>query len=347
MAQKKPDVLQIVDAAYRIDDPGDTWLVGLAETARPLLDAGFGICAFEFRPGSAADSPPEIAQSQMLGVPPDLAALHGTIFRTMDPEIRKRPFRMGPCVSGSQLMGGGAAIRDNPHMQLYAQKFGMYDSIWITAAEPSGWGCGFHAGRAKIASVPRVVAQRWAHIAAHLSAAARLRQKLRALKSIGPLPVGDAILDRRGKIHDATGTAREKSALAELRRSVLTLEKIRGPLRRSEPDRALSDWKALVMGRWSLLDQMESDGRRYIVARENEPAASGPETLTVRERQVIGYAKLGHHNKLIAYELGISHSTVRVLLARAARRLQVRTRAELIDACAPRTDPRIEERVGA
>jgi DNA-binding CsgD family transcriptional regulator len=36
-------------------------------------------------------------------------------------------------------------------------------------------------------------------------------------------------------------------------------------------------------------------------------------------------------DKLIAYELGLAHSTIRVLLARAAQKLGARSRAELLE----------------
>jgi DNA-binding NarL/FixJ family response regulator len=39
----------------------------------------------------------------------------------------------------------------------------------------------------------------------------------------------------------------------------------------------------------------------------------------------------GSHNKAIAFELGIAHSTVRVLLARAAAKLGVRSRTEVLE----------------
>ncbi|MEO6095410.1 MAG: helix-turn-helix transcriptional regulator [Fibrobacteria bacterium] len=51
---------------------------------------------------------------------------------------------------------------------------------------------------------------------------------------------------------------------------------------------------------------------------ENAPAPAGLELLSPRERQVAALAELGRSNKVIAYELGLGHSTVRVLLARAA-----------------------------
>jgi DNA-binding CsgD family transcriptional regulator len=52
--------------------------------------------------------------------------------------------------------------------------------------------------------------------------------------------------------------------------------------------------------------------------------------LTDRERQVVLQAALGFSNKQIAYALGISHSTVRVLVARAAARIGARSRAALL-----------------
>jgi len=45
--------------------------------------------------------------------------------------------------------------------------------------------------------------------------------------------------------------------------------------------------------------------------------------LTLRERQVLAYAGLGHSNKVIAYELGLSTSTVSTHLARARRKMQL------------------------
>ena len=60
------------------------------------------------------------------------------------------------------------------------------------------------------------------------------------------------------------------------------------------------------------------------------PHSAWATTLTEREHQIVALAVLGQHNKLIAYNLGISHSTVRVLMARAARKLGARSRDELI-----------------
>lgn len=101
-------------------------------------------------------------------------------------------------------------------------------------------------------------------------------------------------------------------------------------LRIRVPRQAVDEWKGPIAARWTLLDVCETDGQRYLVARQNHPRAQGPNVLTNREQEVVACAVLGHHNKLIAYNLGISHSTVRVLIARAAGKLGARSRDELV-----------------
>jgi DNA-binding CsgD family transcriptional regulator len=67
-----------------------------------------------------------------------------------------------------------------------------------------------------------------------------------------------------------------------------------------------------------------------VVARRNDVRVPRPDALSPRERQALSFAVLGDSNKLIAYELGISASTVGVLLYRAAQKLRCRSRAELL-----------------
>lgn len=128
------------------------------------------------------------------------------------------------------------------------------------------------------------------------------------------------------QLADATRAAREL-----LRRAVSALEASRAPARKAGRCAWHARRGALLGGHWSLLDSIELDGRRYVVVCDSTSGAHGPEALSPRERQVVAYAKLGHHSKLIAFELGIADSTVRVLLSRAAAKLGVRTRLELLD----------------
>jgi len=81
---------------------------------------------------------------------------------------------------------------------------------------------------------------------------------------------------------------------------------------------------------WSIVDRHEDRGRRYIVAVEVAPSSTGPDALTSRERQVVAAAAAGRSNKVIAYDFGLSDSTVRVLLARSAKKLGVKRRTEVV-----------------
>jgi len=101
---------------------------------------------------------------------------------------------------------------------------------------------------------------------------------------------------------------------------------------RNDEATALEAWRALVSGTWSLVDVFEKDGRRLLIARENEPGAPAAEPLTLRERQVVVYAALGHSQKLIAYTVGLSVSSVSAQLTRACRKLGVATPMQLATA---------------
>ncbi|MGH7298360.1 MAG: helix-turn-helix domain-containing protein, partial [Polyangiaceae bacterium] len=109
---------------------------------------------------------------------------------------------------------------------------------------------------------------------------------------------------------------------------------------RDAPDAALEAWKGLVSARWSLVEHFESDGKEYILACRNDPDVRGPAALTRREQQVLGLLGVGHTTKLVAYELGISDSTVRVLLARAMAKLGASTREEALAAFRDQPGPR-------
>ena len=321
------DLIDIVEAAYHVEADDEQWLAGIAAACRSVLDDGFGVCAFQFE--HQMGEPPSIVRVTKLGIPDELSRIYASVFRGMDPTVQTRPFTHGPCTTGSQMMGQRDEFKHNEHMKRHVHRFGMHDSLWITAAEPSGSGCGIHAGRKEIRWTSRAFRERWARIAAHLAAAARIRRRLR--DAAAPPPV-EAIVAPDGKVLHAEGAATEPGSVERLRHAVLGVEAVRS--RRDMPDalERLNGWRGLVEGRWSLLDQFESDGRRFVVARENAPQPPGPGAFTMRERQIVGYAALGHDNKIIAYDLGIAHATVKVLMARAAAKLGVHSRAEVISA---------------
>jgi DNA-binding CsgD family transcriptional regulator len=202
---------------------------------------------------------------------------------------------------------------------------GILDASGITGFDTAGRGAFFGGFLARVTGLDPAFRARFERVAAHLGVGQRYR---RFAKVAAHAP--EAIFSPSARLLHAEGDATVPGARAALARAVVAIDRARGRQRRTDPDGALAAWKGLVDARWSLVDEFESDGKRYVVARENEPYVAQIAALSKRERQVVGYVVLGHATKLIAYELGIADSTVRVLLRRAMQRLHVTTRETLV-----------------
>ena len=63
-------------------------------------------------------------------------------------------------------------------------------------------------------------------------------------------------------------------------------------------------------------------GKKYRVATRSWMCPDSPRQLSRREAQIAALAKRGRSNKVIAFELGLADSTVRVLRARGASKVQ-------------------------
>jgi DNA-binding NarL/FixJ family response regulator len=206
---------------------------------------------------------------------------------------------------------------------------GFDDIVTLGAADPTPLGCVVALPTGSAGTPQRSTLLRWKRLAAHIAAGFRVHRKIADSGVRDATQGAEAILEASGAVAHATAAAAPRSTRDALRAAVLAADRARGPLRRRAPDEAVEAWRGLVTGRWTLLDHFDGDGRRYLVAHRNDPDAPDPRALTLRERQVVGYVALGQSNKLIAYELGLSASTVGVLLKNAAAKLGARSRTEL------------------
>jgi DNA-binding CsgD family transcriptional regulator len=249
----------------------------------------------------------------------------------LPPEERVRMLRWcGGRTASQQFRMREREFLEHPASRDVWQPKGYADCLALNSCDVSGRGAYVAAPIKRPRWVTGARARRWTRIAAHFATGLRLRT---ALMEVAPstdlFTHGDAVLSPRGKIEHAERDAREKGAREALRAAAITIDRARGSLREC-PDDALASWAPLVSGRWSVVDRFDRDGRRYLIALPNAPHLDDPRALTAQERVVVAFASLGHTNKMIAYDLGISVSRVGTLLSCAARKLGARSRVELV-----------------
>jgi DNA-binding NarL/FixJ family response regulator len=137
-------------------------------------------------------------------------------------------------------------------------------------------------------------------------------------------------------VDGAKGSAPAGLSLAELRELALRVDSSNTVT--GDPADAALAWRALVDGRYNVLDQFDARGRRYFVIRRRELSSARRELssarLTSREREVLFHAALGYSGKRIAYEMGISQSTVALHMKSAAKKLGFGSRVRLVLALA-------------
>jgi DNA-binding NarL/FixJ family response regulator len=319
MGRREVTAIDVVEVAYRSAGmTPDRWLDDVLAVFGPMLARGGEVFAYEY--DTTRPSAEWLSRPVFLGgdpsYPDEVAASFAAAPLPLKERIHKRA---GVVTILSEMIGMTAGRHDaiGPH----ATALGMADMFGINASDPSGRGTDFCATspRRRIDRVREDV-QRWEQLAAHLAAASRLQRAL--------LEQPEAVLSPTGRVLHAE--RRALGSLATLARSVRVMDRARTRSRRCEPE-ALASWHALVEGRWSLVEVIDSDHRRVLFAVANPPSTPDPRRLTPIERTIAGYVAMGHSNKLIAYELGVSVGTVSAHTHTILKKLGIRTRVELVN----------------
>ncbi len=79
-----------------------------------------------------------------------------------------------------------------------------------------------------------------------------------------------------------------------------------------------------------MVEKLSVGRTSYVLLRRVQHPTSGFASLTARERDAARLASTGASIKEVGHQMGISDSTVRVLLLRASRKLGAVDRADLI-----------------
>jgi DNA-binding CsgD family transcriptional regulator len=322
--RERQDVISIVEASYALEGSDQAWAQGIADALQAFTRSSCGCVAyggsldpvrldFGAQAGNiydmigglrhAAQDPAYLAAIGMLRLPVDRILLSDML----PPD----QLHLGLLPGGREAgMNDGLNVRAHPIDERFLVVIGVgYDET------------------PRLAPAERA---RWRMLAAHVEAGYRLRQRLRAMGLDQSAEPGsdEAVLDPGGRVAHADGSARSADALEALRGAARAIDKARASAGGRDHD-ALEAWRALVRGEWSLVDAFDSDGRRYLLARRNQPHARDPRGLTEQEAAVAAYAAQGLSNKLIAYTLGTEPSTVSTQLTAAMRKLGVASRPEL------------------
>ena len=85
----------------------------------------------------------------------------------------------------------------------------------------------------------------------------------------------------------------------------------------------------LPHGKWRVVAEFEEAGNRYVLLVDTSPTPLS--SLTKRELDVLTRAAKGAATKTIASDLGLSPSTVRVLVARVCAKLGATSRASAVE----------------
>ena len=315
-------MLEVIEALYDVETPRAEWLHTIARRcAEAFGRRHVGSYALDYDVSDLDDvrfSRPVMYEVKSEAAA-DLLCKDIPAFYERSPEVVDAVFRH---------VGFGASdvLPPTAEMLEIMQKLaraGVEDILGINGVNVDGRS--IHAGVLLPRRLSDVDRDMLARVSSHFAASARLRRRLKGKRKVDE---AEAVVDDRGNVAHARGKA--KAARAQIAEAAATLARIRRS--RRDPDRAVAQWKALVDARWSLVDHFERDGKHFVLAERNDPAIGAFSLLSERELQVVALASLGNSNKMIAYELGIAVSTVGVLFSRAAQRLGVRTRKQLIAA---------------
>lgn len=310
----RTDLASFAATCYALEADEDTWLTNLSRLLTPWLDCGLGVSAWGYRV-----EPFERSDGQPRGLAPDLGdAVQRVAERA--PDALARRFIFGPRArSVSERIG--VELSHEPWFAAL-QPWRVCDFKALTLIDGAGRGLGFTGPSTAVVRTSAQSRHQLERIGGHILSAFRLRRTLGEI---------EAVFAPDGKLLEARGQARDREEREALRSAVMAFDRAGSASAEQDCGDVLESWKALVSGRWSLVQSFESDGRRYLLARCNPPGDGSLPGVTALEAHVLLLRAQGASFKLIAYELGLSIASAHALLRRGSAKLGIRSEAELAD----------------
>ena len=321
-------MLQTLEVAYDLSAGEERWVAELLECAEPWLAQRFWTFVATYR--RSASGALRVHCFRDTGAPYDVRAAVDGGTADLDDPARDAIYGGFAAHTLSQLWAVHPAVKEvfDARTPLPTR-----DLLQITCRSGAGQGVLFGAGLLEPTTFSSAQLMRFSRVAAHVAAAHRLRTLLEDEPAPADLPAharSEAVIGSDGKLVHAEGEAKTPTAREQLRDAALVIDRARSRRGLRAPGEALEAWKALVAGRWTIVDHFDSDQRRYLVAMVNPPELSVPLALEADEARIAEYAAQGYSQKYIAYELGLDQAEVSRKLRSALAHLGLSRRTDLV-----------------
>lgn len=326
MNEGQQHLIRVVEAAYLLDLDEQQWVDRLVEVLAAMRGAAQGLMVYLYdasRPEEGVD----ISSYALDGLDEDFAQATIEHNANTPPADVRRVYQSGVrCGTVSEVLEPqGILPRDHESFAMARHAIGIEDAWGLSASGPDGRGVGVAAPLGEVSKTSDSTRELWGLVGVHLANAYRLRRRSGAddddqMPRFGP---GGRL------VHDGnfsfSQTERER-----MRHAIGQIDRARSKKLRHTPAEALPLWRGLVEGRWSLIDERDSDGRRFIVAHPNDPQFDQPRALSERERQVVAYVLQGDSDARISYSLGLDEDEVASLIDSALDKLNLASREDLL-----------------
>lgn len=308
------DPLSVVERGYDLDCALTDWLDGVVSAVRRGFPEGSFVGASTVLYRELGERRIELSVRD----PREPAAYESwvrEVVREMPESVMSTVFGPAPFI--------GEARSERAFEDLVEPLHAGVDSIGFSVSD--GAGRGLLVGSLVPAGVrmTQLERRRWFRVVAHLGAAMRLRHRFAT-----HAPTPDAVFRPDGKLLHASPEVASGGLRAMLTDAVDRLARAK-QLRSTSPEEALALFRALADGQYSVVDWVDSDGKRFVVVHENDMPAGSLRALSRREAQVGERMLEGRSNAEIGYLLGLSPGTVNRIARDVLAKLGGAKRADL------------------
>jgi hypothetical protein len=286
--RRRTDFVGLIEAAYAPHARDEDWLTGLVAAAEQGCGCHDGVTAYTFDAGHAESfSPGVIAVSE--GSPScSITTMINNVANGVVPASGLYVAHPPALLLSEAIRSWGDRHRDYQRSALGAA--GMADVFGIRGVNHDGSGVILCLIQERQRSFAPRTRGAFGRVARHMAAAFRPRRRLREHSA-----PAEAVLLPNGKLEHVEDSG-DGLACKALPNAVRAMGRARGRMRRAEPERATELWTALVRGRWSVVESVESDGKRLLcppqrnrcsrTARARTPRApdSGPRRQRVQQQ---------------------------------------------------------------